>query len=274
MSKLTHEEKICIYRVVDEFPELKDFGIVYVSEMDGTILLRESALPDGYKTWITLERKLLLPEATPVLKENKKSGLILEMVGMGLSCASAAFAGAATVAATSAAPVTAGSSLVISAIGYSATVASAAQCGVSAGRVLNAIFVPKNNDMLDSNIWVNRTSQALDAIALAGGVVQLGSMAQVAIRLSRTTNRPLTQVIKGMTRSERKKLAQDIARYADKAKTRKQFIRLARAGHIPKIFTRNQISKALISQLLESLSTVLTVSDSARAGVIHLYFVE
>ena len=80
-----------------------------------------------------------------------------------------------------------------------------------------------------------------------------------------------------MTRAERKRLAQDLAQYTGQAPTRRQFIRLAREGKIPKLFARQQVNKAMFNELLTSISTSLDFASSARSGVIRqglVYLVE
>lgn len=84
----------------------------------------------------------------------------------------------------------------------------------------------------------------------------------------------MLQVLKGMSRAERKRLAQDIAEYSGKAATRRQFIRLVRAGKFPKIFTQRQISNAVTERLLESIGSTLDIGGSAWSGMLHVYFTE
>ena len=140
---------------------------------------------------------------------------------------------------------------------------------MSAGRLLNEIFDPNANQILDSDPWVQRTSAALDAISIAGGAGSLGQAAKAAIRLSKTSGRPLVKIVQGMNRAERKRLAQDVAKYTNTATTRKQFVRLARSGKIPKIFTVQQVNSAVLSELLSSVSAGLSMIGSGNSGVIH-----
>jgi len=72
-----------------------------------------------------------------------------------------------------------------------------------------------------------------------------------------------------MNRAERKRLAQDLARYAGEASTRRQFIRLARQGAVRSIFTRQEVNKAVIKQLLNAVSSGLTLAGSGAFGVLR-----
>jgi hypothetical protein len=163
--------------------------------------------------------------------------------------------------------MTAGSSLTVTVLSWSALVASSTQCALGTWRVFNEWFDPDQNDELDSNWWYRITSDTLDAVAVAGGLACLGQAAQAALRLSRTSGRPLGQILRGMTRPKRKRLAKDLAHYAGEASTRRQFIRLARQGAVRSIFSRQEVNKAVINQLLNSVSSGLTLGGSGAYGV-------
>jgi hypothetical protein len=159
--------------------------------------------------------------------------------------------------------------LAITALTWAGAVATAAQCGIATGRVINELFDPQANQILDGQAWVERTSQVLDVVSLAGGAASLGQAAQAAIRLSRTSGRPLRQVVQGMNRAERRRLAQDVARYTGQAQTRRQFIRMARQGRVPSIFSQQQVTAAVREQMFSVISTALGAAESGRTGTLR-----
>lgn len=267
-----------LIRSIDNISKFRDFGIAYLGR-DICKVLRNPRLPEGYQAWIVLKEEEAISSGSAVPQATSSgTNIVSELIDMGLSCGSAVLAGTAATASTGAAPLTVGASVAFTYLATAAAIASAAQCGYSTGRVFNAIFTPDSNTLLDNSEWVQRTTQVLDAISLAGGVASLGQGARAVLRLSRSSGKPIREVIRGLNRAGRKQLAQDLAAYAGKAATRKQFLRLAKAGKVTKVFTRNQISSALASHLLDAIGTVLTTAGSFRSGlgnkVVRIYFVD
>jgi hypothetical protein len=282
MAGLTQKQSKDLVGRLDRIQALRGIGIGFVGQGMCQVL-RKPSMPRGLNTWIILQE--LTQEQTESFstggtageRKKRESRLGFELLQMGLSCGATVLAGIAAAGSAVAAPVTAGTSGAVTVLAYSGAVATAAQCGISSGRVVNEIFDPGANDYLDSQAWFEATSNALDAISIAGGVASLGQAAQAIIRLSRASGKPIGQVLKGLSRAERKRLAQDLARYSGKAPTRRQFIRLARQGKLPKIIRREAISRSILNESLNSISTGLSMIGSGTSGVIHgliMYFVE
>jgi hypothetical protein len=277
MPSLTEQDRQKLIAAIDRNPAFRTTGVAFIGRGMSQIV-RQSSMPAGLQTWIVLKEEEVQQPASAPPPQPTSSSLLRELLNMGLSCGATFFAGVATLGAAKAAPLTAGTSLGVSVVIWSGALATAAQCGIAMGRVINEIFEPGSNESyLDSEEWYQYASTTLDAISVAGGVASLGEAAKAAMRLSRSTGRPLLQVLRHMSRAERKRLAQDLARYSGQAPTRRMFIRLAREGKIPKIFTRQQVTQAMINELLNSISSNLTFAGSANAGVIRqvaVYFVE
>ena len=270
MGMLTEQQSRRILAELDRVPPTQSLGVAFEGRGQCRVL-RNPAMPPGLRTWIVLK------ESDDGFASSARSQEIIpreshigrELANMGLSCGSAVLAGFAVAGGVGAAPVTAGASTAISVLTWSATVASGLQCLNSGWRVFNEVFNPSINDGLDSEKWYTVTSDVLDAISVAGGIAGLGQAAQAAIRLSRTSGRPLMEILKGMNRAERKRLAQDLARYAGDAQTRSQFIQLAREGRVPSVFTRAQVEKAIISKTLDSIGNGMSLTGSAAFGVVR-----
>jgi len=282
MAGLTQKQAKELVSRLDRIQALRGTGVGFVG-LSMCQTLREPSMPPGLRTWIVLQ------EATPEQAVSFSSGVTqnqakeresklgFELFQMGLSCGATVVAGFVSAGAAAAAPVTGGASGVVSVLVFSGAVATASQCGISSGRVINEIFDPAANDYLDSLAWFEATSNTLDAISIAGGFASLGQAAQAAIRLSRSSGKSISQVVKGLSRAERKRLAQDLAKYSGKAPTRKQFIRLARQGKLPKIIRRQAISQAVLNESLNAVGAGLSMIGSGTSGNIHgliMYFVE
>lgn len=278
MPGLTQQEEQRLIMAIDRIPAFRTVGIAFVGRGMCKVV-RQASMPAGLQTWIVLrEEEVRGTTPTPPPSQPNQSNLRSELLNMGLSCGAAVLAGVVAAGGAGAAPLTGGASLAITVVVWAGALATAAQCGIATGRVINEIFDPGiNEEYLDSEEWYRNASAAIDAISVAGGVASLGQAAQAALRLSRTSGRPLWQILQGMTRAERKRLAQDLARYTGQAQTRRQFIRLARQGRIPRIFRQHQVNQAIVNELLNSISANLTFAGSAVSGVIRqvtVYFVE
>ena len=281
---LTNAQKAALFRAIDAVPEFSGMGVGYVGDGQCTVL-RDSNHPTGLSTFLILEEttESVIPAGpAPPRPQAPPPNFPLwsEVFGAGLNCMGAVLSGVAIAGEATAAPVTGGTSLALVYVTSAAAVASSAQCGVSVGRVLNAVFDPQANQILDSAAWYQVTGDVLDGISLAGSVASLGQAAQACIRLKQASGRPFREILKGMSRAERKRLAEDIAKYTGEATTRHQFIQLTRAGVIPKIFSNKAVTQALRNQLLNTVSSALGVGGSAlppnvssTSGLVHKFIV-
>lgn len=233
MSGLSSEDKDALLRALDQHHLFRSMGVGFVGQ-DMCQVIRKPTMPQGLQTWIVLEEDdglLFTPEfQPPPITSEKKSQLGRELLNLGISCGAATLAGFAMAGTAGAAPITAGGSTVVTAIIWAGSAATFAQCGVSTVRVYSALFDPRINAYFDSSDWYRYTSNFLDAVSAAGGVATLGRVARTVIRLGGGSSRP---ILRSMSRADRKLLARELAKYTHQAHTRKQFIRLAKAGKLP-----------------------------------------
>jgi hypothetical protein len=234
-----------------------------------SLVVRESKLPGGFGFWVVVsEIEEVENELINAGQTGSSSKIGGELFNMGLSCGATVFAGLAAATSAAAVPFSFGASGMVTVLTAAAALASAAQCGISAGRVINELYSPGLNEQyLDSETWYNVTANTLDVISLAGGIAGLGQTGQAVLRLQASSKKTLKEIIRGLNRAERKKLAQDIALYTNQAQTRKQFIRLAKEGRIPKIFRRHEINDLLVHHLLNSIGTAFSFAGSSVNGV-------
>ena len=283
-------EQQAIIKQVNKIAELKEAGIMYIGK-GMCQQIRKSDLPKGLGTWIVIkEVKETTPERTPVTLHSKTKTFVptvpenegnikKELLNMGLSCGATILAGVATVGSAAAAPVTAGTSTALTVVAYAGTTATAAQCGIAIGRVFNETQDPKLNQILDNDIRYKRTSQALDAVALAGagasitqGVKGLSTVKNLGGNV--TWRSFIKELIKNkgqithLSRQQQKQLAKTLALNANLAGSGKQFKALVRAGAIPGIYKTFQISKAVQIQLVNGIASAMGYASSTYDGLI------
>jgi hypothetical protein len=264
VSGLSSQHSAALIQAVDRVPAFKGVGIGFVG-MGMSTIVRQPDLPLGMQHWIVFKEEPAATAAAALAAPPSRVGK--ELGSVFLSCTSAVIAGAVASGGIAAAPLTAGASAAVSALAWSSGVAAAAQCGISAGRLLNELYDPGSNERhLDSKAWYETTSLILDGISLAGGVASLGQAAKTVIQLQRASGKPILQILKGMDRASRKRLAEEVARYTGQATTRREFIRLARAGKIPKVFTRQQVTQAMIHEMLQAIGGNTSFAESFRTG--------
>ena len=88
------------------------------------------------------------------------------------------------------------------------------------------------------------------------------------LRLQKASGKSFKEILKGMSRAERKRLARELAEYAG-TKSNKQFKALVRAGELVSIYTQKSVDMALKKMLLDSISSALTFAGSASSGVLQ-----
>ncbi len=277
---------------VDSNPRLSGMGIGYSGEYTSRVLKQPNqAIPQGLRTWIViLEDGLPLPGGVQSQFSPQKEMQQMENISQNqsrwgsflheaptflLSCGSAAVTGGVSLAAGAAAPATGGLSTIITVVTWSGAAASAAQCGISIGRIANNLFWNdgRNEEFFDSEKWYKNTTDALDGIALLGDIVGLGQSARLIIQISRSSGKPISTLLRGYGRAERKRIARDLAKVFvdDYPKLFKQFVR---AGKLPTVFAAKPIEKVVALQLWSAFAAALDVGGSVQDGLIkHVYIV-
>ena len=211
-----------------------------------------------------------------------------ELLSLGLNCGGAVLAGVVAAGSAAATPLTGGASLLVTTLSATAAVAAAASCGLSIGRVLNEIandprvrsrlddrLVPGRNESLDGWAPYRHASLALDAAQVASGVASLGSAARAAVNLGRAKRgQSFFDVVRGgMTREGRERL-----RFGTMDKrslpaiwSRQDLKALAKRGRIPHVLTATQVSRPVVSHLLESVAASMAFAESVRTGSLSVF---
>lgn len=258
------------FGALDKQPDLKGVRVVY---FDGARMhvLREGPPYCGMGQQAVVIREGIEEPALvdPTVAQTRDGKLLSELLNMGLSCGSAALAWSVIGTAAGAVPITGGASSFIVTLGTGAAWAAGAQCVVAGGRVLFEWQASDTLDVVDSNVWYQRAALALDAISLAGAVTATATTIRLALKLRATTGKSMVQVLKGLSRQERKRLAEEAIRIERPGISNGQLKDLVRAGMFPKRFTPLEVSTTVRNQLKDAASAALTLSGSAYAGAVR-----
>ncbi|MBL4606487.1 MAG: hypothetical protein JKY01_01490 [Pseudomonadales bacterium] len=150
-----------------------------------------------------------------------------------------------------------------------ASVVSSFQCANGLYRAFNEISNPEQNDALDSQEWYQAASVALDITSLAGAAAA-GATTLKAIKLLQATSLKSSKVLlQGLSRTERKRLTQDIIRLNHPGVSNTVLKRLINTGSYPKRFTGSQITKAMTLQLKDAVGASMSYTGSAQSGTIN-----
>ncbi|HYL97882.1 MAG TPA: hypothetical protein VEZ90_02925 [Blastocatellia bacterium] len=257
---------------IDRIDELRGSGLVYIDDFSSR-LLRPSQHSSGLETLVIIEdrRVATSPSQTsaPPVADHHGHSITSELVGMGLSCGSAVLSGTALLGEGAGTPFTEGLSAIPIPLTWAAFTASTLQCVNSVGRVISLSVNPTSLDQLDSSTWYKTTSEVLDVISLADAPVALGEAGKAIMLLRRSTGRPFFDLLKGMSRMERKRLAQELAFATGDARSGKQFKALVRDGKLPSIFSQTSIDRGIRIRLMDAVGSGLDITSSSRDGAIN-----
>lgn len=255
---------------LDQHPNLRGGRVVY---FDG---FRMHVLREGPPYCGAALEAIVLREAVEdtVLHDadaakGRDGKLLQELLSLGLSCSAATIGWVAVAGSAAAAPVTGGTSLFITYLSTAAAYASSAQCLNAIVRTGMEIGAPETLDVVDSNVWYQRTSVALDAISLAGAATAAAATVRLVLTLRRVTGKSMIEVLKGLSRQERRKLAEEAVRIDNPGLSAGEIRALVRAGAYPKRFSELGVSQSVRKHLLESLSASLDFTGSATGGVVR-----
>ncbi len=256
---------------VDAIPGLSGAGVFY-SGNESNAMLRP------FKSYChTNPVYVILKEAPPIQQKAKlqtdlestsrNSKLVGELAGTGLSCGAAIFGWLVVAGATTAIPVSGGTSSAIAYLTIGAASASTVQCIVSVVRVKNELVSPATNDWLDSLEWYNSATTALDIISFAGAVAS-GFAAIKAVFVARAaTRKSFNEILKGLSRTERKRLTEEIIRVNHPGISNGVLKAMVRAQSYPKRYSNIQITEGMKLQLKDAISATLSFTGSAASGV-------
>jgi hypothetical protein len=275
MPKPSAGELANFYVALDQVSDLRGAGVAYVG--DGICAtLRHSAHWSGLSTYVILQEGEIDGNATPdaaTVKKNKPS-LAVELVGLGLNCGGAVLSWMALLGEGAAAPVSGGTSLALTVVTYTAAVATTAQCANSLIRSADVKFHHAEwTEWLDSQQYYQLTSDALDGISLVGAAAAGALTVKMVLALRKASTRSFLQILKGLSRAERKRLTQEMIRMQVPGISNSAMKATIRAGNFPARFTAAQIGQGIFNQLRDAISATLAFTGSAVAGDVKLLYV-
>jgi hypothetical protein len=193
-----------------------------------------------------------------------------ELLSSGLSCGAAVLSWVVVGGSSAAIPVSGGTSTAITVLAYSAATASSLQCANSGYRLFNESDLGDNsvNAWLDSQDWYVHTTTALDIISVVGGVSSAGATLKTVINL-RKAGTPMKEVLKGLSRQERKRLTEEIIRAHNPGISNKVLKALVAAGKYPKRYSKLEVSSSVRLQLKDAIAATLSFSGSATGGIVR-----
>ena len=199
------------------------------------------------------------------------SGFYSELVSTGLSCGAAVLSWISVGGSSVAIPISGGSSTIVTVLAWGAATTSSAQCANSAYRLYNETDYGNGemNAWLDSQAWYNSTTTVLDIVSVAGGVAAAGATIKMALNLRKTTGKGLKEVLKQLTRQERKKLTEEIIRVQNPGISKKLLKLFVNAGKYPKRYSNLEISGAIRLQMKDAIGAALSFSGSAVGGIVR-----
>ncbi|WP_095183878.1 NAD synthetase [Pseudomonas sp. Irchel 3H9] len=264
-----------LYRTIDADPTIVGAGVVHIGSGYQVTVLREFVPLCSIRPKRVILRKVARPVMTAdeyaqwLANSPRESQLWREAAGMALACSGAVIGIIVAKVGIASAPISAGSSLAISYIAYTAAAASALQCGNGIWRTYKELTNPSENDYYDSLSWYQAMTVALDGISLVGAGSTTFVTVKTVMTIKNTTGRNLTDILRRMSRQERAKLTYEVLRLQNPRHSG-EIIRLKQlAGTLPKRFNNGQLRQDLLIQLSDQVGAALAVTGSGLSGNIN-----
>ena len=264
-----------LYRTIDADPGIVGAGVVHIGSDYQVTVLREFVPLCSIRPKRVILREVSGPVMTGeeyaqlAAGSPRESQLWREASGMALSCAGAAIGIVVAKAGIATAPLSAGSSLTVSYIAYTAAAASGVQCANGLWRTYKELTNPAENDYYDSLSWYQTMTLALDGISLVGAGSTTFVTIKTVMMVKSTTGRDLTDILRRMSRQERAKLTNEVLRLQNPRHPR-EMIRLKQlAGKLPKRFSNAQIRQDILIQIADQLAGAFAVAGSVLSGNIN-----
>ncbi|WP_460952172.1 NAD synthetase [Pseudomonas marginalis] len=264
-----------LYRTIDADPAIVGAGVVHIGSDYQVTVLREFVPLCSIKPKRVILREVAGPMMTAdeyaqwVANSPRESQLWREAAGMALSCGGAVIGIIVAKAGIASAPLSAGSSLAVTYMAYTAAAASALQCGNGIWRTYKELTDPAKNDYYDSLSWYQAMTVALDGISLVGAGSTTFVTVKSVMTIKKTTGRHLTDILRRMSRQERAKLTNEVLRLQNPHHPR-EIVRLQQlAGKLPKRFSNVQLRQDILIQIADELGGAFAVTGSVLSGNIN-----
>lgn len=260
-----------LFRVIDADPAIVGAGVVYIDSNFNVVTLRE------FQPICSISVKRVVLREAPrymgaqafvrALESNpRESQIVKESFSAALACTGAVLSWIVVISGSALIPFTAGSSAMLTTLGWASALAGTVQCAVGLGRVVYETVDPAVIDILDSNEWYETTMNVLDFITLAGASVSIVGHRVLKKVMLNTTGKSIRQGIKGLSRQERYQLTTELLSIRHPELSLKM-VKLERiAKRLPKRFTPVEIKSSLQVQIKDLWAGRLAVGGSIISG--------
>lgn len=194
--------------------------------------------------------------------DSRKTG---ELINMGLSCGAAVLSWIVVLGSGAAIPITGGTSSAVTYLGYAAASASTLQC---ANGVVRSSSSSETLDYLDSKDWYNTASTALDIISLGGAAAAGATTIKMVQTLRATTSKSVIEILKGLSRAERKRLTMEIHRLNHPGISQSMLKVVTNSGQLTKRYSSQAIVNAVSLNLKDAIGASLSITGSGYGGTI------
>lgn len=261
------------FQKIDAIPALIGAGVIYTDGVNVVKLRAFEPICFTNPVYVVLKEAPPIQQKTRLASEltsgARNSKLAGELVGVGLSCGAAVLSWVVVAGASAVIPATGGVSTAVVVLTYAAAVASSAQCVNSIVRTSFEVTDPSTNDWLDSQQWYTNTSLALDVISVGGAVASGFATIKLMLTTRAATGKSFTEILKGMSRAERKRLTEEIIRVNHPGISNGALKSMVRSNLYPKRFSNIQITEALKLQIKDAIGATLSFTGSATAGSVN-----
>ena len=247
---------------IDAIPGMQNTGIVYHDQFGTTIVIRE---PSGDK------KKTLIVQEAPIIDpvEPVNDKLATDITNSILSCSAAIIGVVGILSGAVLVPFSGGASTAFVVLSYVGTAGSLGQCVNSTGRITAKLTGHSDKvDWLDSQEWYVYTTLALDGMSLAGVAGATATTIKTVLALKRASGGKTTmEVLKGLNREQRKKLAKEMAELQHPGITKTAMKKMFQTGAIPRRFTQVALTRELQLQILSVFGSGVSVIGSGFHGL-------
>ncbi|MGI2179913.1 hypothetical protein [Shewanella frigidimarina] len=264
-----------LFKKIDAIPGLAGAGIVYIDSKYNIIELRkfEPVCQLNPIKIVLREPPQLMSQAefASHLKGSqgniRESKLVGELGNAAWSCGTAFLGWTVIIGSLGAIPLTGGASSAITYLAIAGATAGSLQCMNGLIRVGAEAYIPEAKDDFDSQEWYQNATIAVDLVSLAGaGAAALGTIKAIKI-MQFGTSKNTYEILKGLSRAEKKRLNRDITRLNLPGASGKLIKAMARKNNIKK-YTGKQITHAFRLHLMDAVGASMSVSGSLFNGTI------
>jgi hypothetical protein len=265
-----------LIQVVDRIPVLQGAGIAYIGDRQCSTI-RKSDHKSGFRTYVVFQEADLQPSSfsnlparsntTPQPIGAPTSGSIgSALLKAGIECGGVVLSATVTAASVAALPVSGGFTSVPLAIASSALLTASLSCGMSVGRLWNVGHDPDLNRILDKSEWYSVVGNIIEVIDLADAA-HTGLKTITKYRaLRKATSSSMVELLRGASRDDRKRIAEEMAIFTGEASSRRSFLRMVRQGRLPRLYEVKQIREEVAKTLLDAATSGTTIAESFLPG--------